>query len=860
MVEAFSPPPRAVVSAALAALLLAPRAFGAPDAGVPLALARERAALASDVRYELSFEVPPSTSSPLLGREAVRFRLSAVPAELALDFVPPKGSTPSFRVENEHVLVPASRLRIGENELAFDFVAGDGPLNRHPDYLYTLLVPARARELFPCFDQPDIKARYSLTLVIPSSWTAVANGAELSRAPRGDGTEMRFAQTEPLATYQFAFAAGLWTAASYEKDGRRYRLFHRETDAAKAAAGTAAAFALADRARLWMEDYTGLPLAYAKTDFVVVPDFQYGGMEHPGAIFLNARRVFLPPDAPESDRLNRALLISHEVSHLWFGDLVTMRWFDDVWLKEVYANFFADLIAGADFPGVDRDLRFILAHMPNAYEADRVDAGTRPIRQPLDNLAGAGALYGPIIYDKAPVVMRQLAARLGDAGLRAGLRDYLNAHRWGNATWDDLVAALAPHDSGDLRGWARVWVDEKGMPRVRVAAERGPGGRLTRLSLLQSDPAGRGRVWGQRLEVLIGTRRGTRAFPVSLDGPSVDVPGAIGLKPLWILPDRRGLGYARFALDPETAAFLLARGPGVVREPAARALAWIALWDEVRDGELPPRRFLEALERALPSEREELLAARLLKWARLVMDRWLTPERAAAEAPALEALLRRGVEGSSAASLKKEYLKTFARVARTAPAADWLERVWRGGVKVRGLRLDEDDELDLALELAVRRGAAGEALLDDEAARLKNPDRRARLAFLRDAASADPARRRAFLETLRTPEGRSRQAWVEDALGLLNHPLREREALELLPEELELLPEARRTGDVFFPNAWLTAVLSGHGGAESAAAARRFLARADAGEATLDALLRGLCERHFDALDAAAKARSADAR
>ncbi len=845
-------------AATAALLLLTPAAFAAPDAGVPLTLARERAGLVSDVRYELRFEIPASTSAPVTGREVVRFKLASVPETLALDFLAPSGSTLSFRTVNEHPVIAAAALRAGENALSFDFVSGDGPLNRHPDYLYTLLVPARARELFPCFDQPDLKARFSLTLVLPSSWTAAANAAELSRTRRGGADEIRFATTEPLATYQFAFAAGAWSTAAYQKDGRRYRIFHRETDPAKAAAGVQAAFALADRARLWMESYTGIPLPYAKTDLVVVPDFQYGGMEHPGAIFLNARRIFLPPDAPESDRLARAILVSHEISHLWFGDLVTMRWFDDVWLKEVYANFFADKIAGDDFPRVDRDLRFLIAHMPSAYDADRVDAGTRPIRQPLDNLAGAGALYGPIIYDKAPAVMRQLEARLGDAGLRAGLREYLTAHAWGNASWDDLVAALAPHDSGDLRRWARVWVDEKGLPRVQVFAERDRSGRLTRLSLVQSDDAGRGRVWGERVEVLVGTRWRTRAFPVTLDRPGVDVPGAVGLKPLWILPDRRGLGYARFVLDPATNAYFLARGPSAVREPAARTIAWLALWDEVRAGELAPRAFLESVERALPSEREELVAARLLRWVRMIDDRWLTPRRAAAGAPALEAMLRRGVARSREASLKKEYFKTLARVARTPESTDWLESVWRGDERVPGLELDEDDRLDLSLELAVRRGAAGEALLDAEAARLKNPDRRARLAFLRAAASSDPVRRRAFLETLRTPEGRRRQAWVEDALGLLNHPLREREALALLPEELALLPEARRTGDVFFPNSWLTAVLSGHGSATAAAAARAFLKSADGGGVALDPLLRGLCARHFDALFAAAEARALD--
>ena len=846
--------------AAVIGVLLASCAGAAPDAGVPRALARERARIVSDVRYELRFELPASTAAVVTGRETVRFMLSRVPDRLALDFLPPEGSTPSFRVDEEHVLVSSSALRVGENALIFHFVSGDGPLNRHPDYLYTLLVPARARELFACFDQPDLKARFSLTLVVPSSWTAVSNGAEISRRSLGDSYEIRFATTPPLATYQFAFAAGRWSVASYEKEGRRYRLFHRETDAARAAAGGAAAFALADRARRWMEDYTGIPLAYPKTDFVAVPDFQYGGMEHPGAIFLNARRVFLPPDAPQSDRLKRALLISHEVSHLWFGDLVTMRWFNDVWLKEVYANYFADRIAGGDFPRDDADLRFSLAHLPSAHEADRTDAGSRPVRQPLDNLAQAGALYGPIIYDKAPAVMRQLAARLGEAGLREGLRDYLNAHRGGNATWDDLVAALAPHDPGDLREWARVWIDEKGLPRVVVLPEFGRDGRLTRLRLMQSDAAGRGRVWEQRVEVMIGTRWGARSFPVALDAASVDVPGAVGLKPRWILPDRRGLGLAIFKLDPATRAYFLKQGLSGVRESAARAVAWLALWDEVRGGSLSPQVFLEAVERALPSEREELLTARLLRWTREIMDRWLTPARAEEDAPALEAVLSRGLRKAPAASLRKEYLATLARVARTPAATDRLERIWRGDEAVPGLTLDEDDGLDLALELAVRRGAAGESLLDAEAARLKNPDRRARLAYLRAAASNDPGRRRAYLDTLRTPSGRRRQAWVVDALRLLNHPLRERAALELLPEELELLPEARRTGDVFFPDAWLAAVLSGQGGAEADAVARGFLARADAGEVVLDPHLRGLCARRFAVLHAQARARAAEAR
>ena len=189
-------------------------------------------------------------------------------------------------------------------------------------------------------------------------------------------------------------------------------MYHRETDAEKVAANRDTIFDLHQQAVDWLETYTDRKYPFQKLDFVVLPAFQFGGMEHAGAIFYNAPYLFLDKSATQNQHLSRANLIAHETAHMWFGDLVTMKWFDDVWLKEVFANFMAAKMVNPTFPNIDHELRFFLQHYPPAYDVDRTP-GTNPIRQPLDNLKDAGSLYGPIIYQKAPVVMRQLEQILG---------------------------------------------------------------------------------------------------------------------------------------------------------------------------------------------------------------------------------------------------------------------------------------------------------------------------------------------------------------------------------------------------------------------------------------------------------------
>ena len=396
---------------------------GVPDEpeGVSRTLAETRASRVSDLHYDVEFDVPRRQEEPVRGRLTARFALDEVSDVLLFDFAQPTdrliGVTANGRpvrpeIIRGHITIPASRLVRGINEVFFEFLAGDAALNRQADFLYTLLVPARAALTFPCFDQPDLKARWRLTIHSPADWSVVANGPQVGRTASADRASTSFAETPPISTYLFAFAAGQFRVESATRGSRTFRMLHRETDAAKVARNREAIVDLHDRALGWLETYTGRPYPFDKFDFVLIPAFQFGGMEHPGAVFYNANGLFLDATATEQQHLSRANVISHEVAHMWFGDLVTMRWFDDVWMKEVFANFLAAKIVNPSFPEINHELRFFLQHYPLAYDVDRT-AGANPIRQDLANLSEAGSLYGAIIYQKAPIVMRQLERLLG---------------------------------------------------------------------------------------------------------------------------------------------------------------------------------------------------------------------------------------------------------------------------------------------------------------------------------------------------------------------------------------------------------------------------------------------------------------
>jgi aminopeptidase N len=810
-----------------------------PVAGVGEDLARERSASIHDVRYDLAFDVPADRATPVRGRVRVRFVLVA-PRQVVLDFDRPASAVRRVRVGdrdvpvevvNGHVIVPASATRTGANDIDIEFESGDDALNRGDDVLYTLFVPARARLAFPCFDQPDLKARYTLQLDVPAGWQAVANGRAVASgaAPSGHGRQrVAFATTEPLPTYLFAFVTGRFSVETGTRNGREFRVFHRETDAAKVARNRDAIIDLHAASLTWLEDYTALPYAFGKFDVVLIPSFQFGGMEHAGAILYNAASLMLDESATQNQRLERASVIAHETAHMWFGDLVTMRWFNDVWMKEVFANFMAAKIVNPSFPDVNHDLRFLLAHHPAAYQVDRT-AGTNAIRQSLGNLNEAGQLYGPIIYQKAPVVMRQLELILGEQPMRDGLRDYLKQYAFGNATWVDLVRILDARTPRDLAAWSRAWVDERGRPSIAPRVSVTPAGRVGAVTLTTSDPMGRGLTWPQRLDVTVGLPGGIRHLATDVTGASVTVPGVRGLeRPLYVLPAGRGTGYGLFLLDDASASYLLAHIEDVP-DPLTRGVAWVTLWDNLVEGRVPPAAYFDAALRALPRETDEQNVQRVLADVERVFWRFLYGGDSAGgnggRTARLEAALREGLSRAPSQSQKSAWFSAYRDTVLSRDGLAWLERVWRRAETVPGLTLAEPDEIAMALELAVREVPGWQEILTAQRDRTQNPDRRARFTFTMPALSADPAVREAAFERFGSVENRRREPWVLESLSYLHHPLRADHGRRFVQPSLDLLREIQRTGDIFFPSRWMDATLWGHRTADVAATVRAFLAR-----------------------------------
>ena len=803
-----------------------------PGPGVPLALAQSRAARITALRYELHFSIPASASEPIAGRATIRFRLADASLPLPLDFDAPGGRIAALTsggvpvdasAAGGHLVLPAAALRAGENEIGITFTAGDASLNRNPDFMYTLFVPARAHLAFPCFDQPDLKAKWTLSLDVPSEWQALANGAETGRREAGGRATVTFAETPALSTYLFAFATGRFFVETGERGGRTFRMFHRETDAAKVARNREAIFDLHAAALDWLERYTGIPYPWGKFDFLLVPSFQFGGMEHAGAIFYNASGLLLDPSATQNQQLARASVIAHETSHMWFGDLVTMRWFDDVWMKEVFANFMAAKIVNPSFPAINHELRFLYANYPAAYDVDRTP-GTNAIRQPLDNLDEAGSLYGAIIYQKAPIVMRQLEGILGPDRLRDGLREYLLNHAYKNATWTDLIAILERRTPEDLAAWSHAWVDEPGRPAITTEL-RTANGRITRLAFVQRDVvAARRLIWNQRLQVIVSSNGSARVLPVRLTGRTTEVPAAIGLpSPDYVLPTGGGIGYGGFELDAASRQYLLMHLPEL-QDPMTRGAAWVTLWEELLDGRTTPAAMLDLALRALPQESDELTVARVLGYTQQVYWHFLSADERAAMAPRLESVLQAGLARAASASLKSAWFSTLRDTASSPPVVAWLERVWRKDEDVPGLTLAEPDYITLAMELAVRAVPDWREILDRELALIENPDRKARFAFVRPALAPDQATRDAFFESLKDVRNRRREPWVLEGLSYLHHPLRSGASEEYITPSLEMLREIQRTGDIFFPKRWADVTLGSYRSASAAQAARAFLA------------------------------------
>lgn len=412
---------------------------------------------------------------------------------------------------------------------------------------------------------------------------------------------------------------------------------------------------------------------------------------------------------------------------------------------------------------------------------------------------------------------------MGETAFQDGLRVYLRKHSYANATWDDLIAALAPRARLDLRNWSRVWIDEPGRPVIRTEL-RVTDRKLDGLRLTQEDPLGRQRHWPQQLRITLLCAGIQQQLTADMRASGIDLTReAVDCLPDAVLAGGQGWAYADFQLDDRTSRFLADALP-TLQDPLTRAVAWSGLWESMLAGRTAPHSLLPTLLAALRVEVDEQVTSDLLADLKTLWWLFLSDEQRRQAAQELEALLRQRLANAPDAPRKSVWFRSLQALAVSTDTVDWLQSVWRRETAIAGLPLSEADETRLVRELVRRDVVGSKRILDEQIERLADPDRKARLTYLRGVLSPDPVEREAWFRQLGDPAQRRSEAWIIDGLDELHHPLRAEASAPLVQPALEMLLDVRRHGRTFFDSQWVESVLGGHGSPVVAEVVRRYLA------------------------------------
>src|SRR5438094_781380 len=530
--------------------------------------------------------------------------------------------------------LPAMRMILA----AFALLAANHFMSAPPEGIPLALARQLNAEMaFACFYQSDLKGRFRLELPAPENWTAVSNTAIESQSQAGPGRRLTvFSETRPISTYLFAFAAGPFR--NVHETPSLPGLYVRQSKFKKAEEEAPEVQQIAAQGIDYLSRFFAEPFPFPKYDMVLIPGFAYGGMEHAGATFLREESVLFRAAPTHSDHLNRDILVLHELTHQWFGDFTTMRWFDDLWLKEDFAQYMAYQTLASIKPNENIWKRFYRSIKPAAYGIDSTK-GTTPIYQDIANLKDAKSAYGAIVYSKAPGVLNQLAFVLGEDHFREGLRLYLTEHAYASAEWSDLVRAFEHVSGKPLQDWAAMWIRHRGMPQVDVFWSCDAQNRINHFSLTQKDVLGEGGVWPVGMQILLAyPDRDAIRLRAELNSQRAELEVAIAKPcPQYVFLNDRDYAYGRFLLDDRSRKAVMEQLGGI-SAVFERTLLWGSLWDSVREAELGPGDFLELALRLLPTESDESLAQSLVGHVAAGMHRYVNPTVRAEMFPRAEML------------------------------------------------------------------------------------------------------------------------------------------------------------------------------------------------------------------------------
>ncbi len=815
-------------------------------------------------------------------------------AEAATPLLRKEGSqraSPTYVEQNEH-LIFSDGVQLGENVIKLDFTSpiltSGAAITRYVDkedgseYIYSLFVPSDASTAFPVFDQPDLKARFSLTVIAPKEWKVRGNFPELKYGiiDAESSAIVEFKETKPISTYVFAFAAGDFYMAVDVRDRISNRIFVRKSQAEKFKPHAAEVFRLNREAVKYFEEYFDYKFPFPKYDVVLIPEFPFGGMEHSGATFLREASIIFPQEPTKNDLVSRATLIFHEAAHQWFGNTVTMRWFDDLWLKEGFATFTAYKALEKIMPEMNAWKVFYERIKQGAYQTDST-RGTTAIYQPIPNLSAAKSAYGNIVYNKAPAFLRQAEFYLGEDKFQTAVRAFLKKHEFGNAGWEDLVKEFERTSGQNQQAWAKQWVTVPGVPIVRRS--RVEVVNCLDLSLFQKTPIGEPGMWRMNIEPLVRfangkTWSGTRYRIASTPYGGI-CDGAPFPKVDFAFPNYRDYGYGIFLLDEKSRDYVL-KNIQNERDPFLRSMMWGALWDSVREGELDPREYVELVVKVLSSSKsenhpvaeaatpllrkegssvidDESTTALLLNRVGTAMNYYIEDSVSSprvskgavgTQAPFLtvglrtrvEDLLIAGMQNSPTQGQRITYYRAFLSIASsekgrgvlkgmlssqlTTPSAEAAVTPPSKGGESRGVTIPirTKDKFDIVTRLLI--------LNDPEAPKL--------LADLEKTETGDDAKRYAYAAKAGIPTAENKakywndfvnnkeisESWIEAAFGPWNSVRHSELTLPYLQKALQELPNHKRNRKIFFVNGWLGAFIGGQRSEEALAIVNKFLA------------------------------------
>ncbi|MDO5727297.1 MAG: aminopeptidase N [Bowdeniella nasicola] len=630
---------------------------------------------------------------------------------------------------NSRIALPALAA---ENELVVEAVCaftntGEG-MHRFVDpvdgeaYLYTQFEVPDARRVFACFEQPDLKAPFTFHVTAPAHWQVVSNEPAHTVSDRnGHAKQWDFLPTAPISTYITAIVAGPYHAVHDQvtsSDGRQIPLgvycrasLAEHLDAESVFTTTRQGFG-------FFEEHFGRAYPFTKYDQLFVPEYNAGAMENAGCVTIRDEYVFVSkPTEAMVERLAETIL--HELAHMWFGDLVTMKWWDDLWLNESFAEYMAILSSAEATRWSQAWTTFAMDAKAWAYTQDQLPS-THPIVADIPDLAAVEVNFDGITYAKGAAVLRSLVAYVGREAFFAGVKQYFADHAWSNTTLPDFLTALEKTSKRDLSRWAKVWLQEAGLTIIRPDIDRNHDGVVTRAQLTQTSYRGSSlrphRITVGCYERIEGTYQRSWGTELDLDGRCAHLDGLVGQhlgEDAIVLVNDHDLAYAKIRMSPREVELFISHADLFV-DSLPLAVGLTMAWDMVRDAEMSAADFLTLVGNALKAPAmEPAVRATVLRQAVRAANVYSPPahrDQIRADFCATLKTLLHAADGGSDAQLL--YLRAFAQLATTPDQLALLDGIYRGEVSLAGLRRDNDLRWHLLSELL----AAGLADSNDLAA------------------------------------------------------------------------------------------------------------------------------------------------